>query len=73
MQFEQSGLAKKATRLRRGEPWDAKPVVAGLLDLNALQGERRILARELPLALPNAPPFDVDGFIATQIGSLNAL
>ena len=73
IQFEQSGLAKKATRLRRGEPWDAKPVVAGLLDLNARQGERRIVARELPLVLPNAPPFDIDGFIATQLGTISAL
>ena len=50
-----------------------RQIIHELSNLNARQGERRILARELPLVLPNAPSFDTEGFIASQLAVLNAL
>ena len=71
--FEQSGMAKKGTRLRGGEPHSARAIVAELLSPISRQGERRVLARELPLVVPNAPLFDVDGFTAAQVAALSSV
>jgi hypothetical protein len=71
--FEESGQAKKASRLRGGEPYGAKAIVRELASPSSRQGERRILARELGLVVPDAPHLDVDGFHATQLAVLASI
>ncbi len=68
--WEESGLAKKGGRLRHGEPYAAAEVLTELQHARARQGERRVLARELPLLVPSAPVVDLDGFVATQAALL---
>jgi hypothetical protein len=71
--IEKEGIMRRAPRLRAGEAYAPRAIVAELADLTTLQGERRALARELPVALPNAPVFDVEGFVASQAAAIAAI
>ncbi len=73
LRFEESGQAKKAARLRAGEALSARTIVTELESPVSRQGERRILARELPLHVPDAPYLDVDAFHATQLAILTSI
>lgn len=69
--IEEAGTMKLPGRIRWGRPYAGEHVLKELLDPSARQGERRILARELPLvATGTLPPIDVDTFFARQVATL---
>jgi hypothetical protein len=53
-------------RLRWGRPWTAEGIVDELEDRRAMQGARRVLARELRMATAGRAWLDVDGWVAAQ-------
>jgi hypothetical protein len=63
----------KLGRARRGRPHDLKGVVAELSDRSAMQGDRRVLVREVAGLVPDAPRLDVEGWISQQEAALAAL
>ncbi|MFO0616694.1 MAG: hypothetical protein U0414_29140 [Polyangiaceae bacterium] len=69
-----AGIPKMTGRVRRGAPYAGALVLDELLDPNALQGERRILLRELALvAAGPLPAIDLDGFFARQVATLSTV
>lgn len=71
---DEAGLLKQPGRVRLGRPFAGELVVREMLDPGARQGERRILARELPLvAAGTLPTIDVDAFHARQVATLSSV